>query len=168
MASGGGDRSGNGVRPVSAPRLAAIFAAYGANPARWPAAERAAAEAASNANSTNDAREARALDAALDLAPQIVVPAALGPRILWAFDEEARLRRAGVFAPLAKAIERARDIIWPGAPLWQPASALAVSLIVELVVGILVPSDVYAHGEGDAGATATLADTPLADLGPED
>lgn len=64
-------------------RFQLLLDAYGADPGRWPAAERAAAEALLAADPTAQAarREALALDAALDLLPTPPVPADLAARI---------------------------------------------------------------------------------------
>ena len=62
-------------------RFEAIIAAYGAEPRRWPEAERAAAEQF-YAENRGDLGEAMALDAALDGARQSYDPALLAARIV--------------------------------------------------------------------------------------
>jgi hypothetical protein len=167
MSMGGEDGNEGKVPPATAVRLAAVLAAYGANPSRWPKAERAGLERALASLPRDAVREADALDATLDRVPSAAASASLNARVLAGFDAAAPHLRAGAFAPLTRAITRVRDLIWPGAPLWQPVSALALSLIVGLVVGVLVPADVYAHGGDDLTASASpgMANMPLADLG---
>ena len=63
--------------PLSRDRARAILAAYGAEPRRWPDAERAALEAARRADPALAAerREAETLDAALTALPATASPA---------------------------------------------------------------------------------------------
>ena len=128
-------------------RFAALVDAYGADPSRWPAGERAAAEAfaASAAAPKSALADAFELDRALDRLPTEEIPAALHARILAAYDEAVTRRASGRFASIPAALGRFRDAIWPGAPLWQPASAFALSLAIGLVLGLFVPSAVSAH-----------------------
>jgi hypothetical protein len=65
-------------------RFEQLLEAYGADPRRWPADERAAAEAfaAQNADAANALREARALDAALDQGRAVPDTTGLAARIL--------------------------------------------------------------------------------------
>jgi hypothetical protein len=156
----------NGVKsPMNPGRFALLIEAYGAEPSRWPAAERAAAEAfaASGAVPGAALADAAILDRTLDRLPTEDIRPALRARVLAAYDEVAARRAIGPFGIIIRAIGRTRDMIWPGAPLWQPASALAASLVIGLVLGLLVPS-VSAH---DADPSANLLDVAPAvfDLG---
>ena len=65
-------------------RFAVLVDAYGADPSRWPAGERAAAEAfaASAAAPKSALSDASELDRALDRLPAEEIPAALHARIL--------------------------------------------------------------------------------------
>jgi len=90
----------------------------------------------------NDERKQRAEDAAfadsaLRALPSVPVPAALEARILADFDAIAAQLRRGA---LSRLLRRWQNLIWPGAPLWKPASVLALSLIIGLTAGVLVPS----------------------------
>ncbi|MEI9988907.1 MAG: hypothetical protein WDM86_02610 [Rhizomicrobium sp.] len=69
----------------------------------------------------------------LAMAPALAVPEALERRILADFDRIAARRG------FAKALRRAADLIWPGAPVWQPAMAFALSLMIGLGVAAFAP-----------------------------
>ena len=71
---------------------------------------------------------------ALNALPSVAVPAALERRILADFDAVAAR------PPRARFVGRLRDAVWPGAPVWKPASVLALSLVIGLAAGALVPS----------------------------
>jgi len=128
-------------------RFQALIDAYGANPSRWPARERAAAEAfaARDEAAKTLLADAALVDETLDRLSTEEVPARLRARILAGYDEVATRHTGGAFGLIPRAIGRLRDAVWPGAPLWQPASAFAVSLAAGLVLGLLVPSAVSAH-----------------------
>lgn len=94
---------------MNAERLAEILEAYGADPKRWPADERAAAEALLAAGAGAEAlAEARALDAAL-ATDDAGAPSELLMR---------RLQRAA-----------------PRAVSWRAAAALAACAVLGLVLG---------------------------------
>jgi len=82
----------------------------------------------------DDARFARDV---LRRLPTVAVPAALETRILADFDgilaHRAERGRAGVW-------RRFGERLWPGVPVWQPASILALSLIIGLTAGTFVPA----------------------------
>lgn len=128
-------------------RIKTLVEAYGANPARWPAGDRAVAEAFLKA--TPEARtwleDAAALDRLLDAAETQMVTRALEDRIL-AHLPEQRAARAGVLARLA-------DLL-PGG--WAPASALACSLALGLAVGATLP-EIAGLGDPQAADPALLA-----------
>jgi len=88
----------------------------------------------SDESTTEDARFA---DEVLARLPTTPVPPALEARILADFDHVAAARAPGAVARL---VRRWQALIWPGAPAWKPASALALSLIVGMMAGVLVPS----------------------------
>jgi hypothetical protein len=122
-------------------RFKEIVEAYGADPARWPANERAAAEAflaaSSEARAVRDA-EAR-LDTVLSRAESPAPSTELAARILRTAPTERRTRSAGLTSWLAE--------LWEG-PIWQPATALAVSMVLGLAVGAFAP---LFPDEGDSG-----------------
>jgi hypothetical protein len=108
-----------------------------------------------------DARFADELFAALRGTP---VPSGLEARILADFDRMAARHAPGM---LSRLLLRWRDAVWPGAPVWKPASVLAFSLAVGLMAGVLVPSsDLSAstttttdqqYAAGDAPPVVTMA-----------
>lgn len=110
---------------MTAERFADLIAAYGADPARWPPAERTAAQAFA---ATPDGRaalaEAAALDALLAAAPHQNPSAALHARVLSALP--------GARAPLWRDLF---ELAWPGA-LWRPAAALALSAAIGVAAGL--------------------------------
>lgn len=72
-------------------RLQALIEAYGADPARWPSAERAGPLDLSAPDTQHLLQQARTLDAALDAAlPAIAAPAALRAHILRAVPQPSR------------------------------------------------------------------------------
>jgi len=84
--------------------------------------------------------------------PTTAVPPALEARVLADFDRIAAVHRHGLVWRLAA---RWRDRLWPGAPVWQPATLLAASLAVGLVAGALVPLT------GLSGMTASSTEQTL-------
>jgi hypothetical protein len=79
---------------------------------------------------TDDARFAEDILKGL---PTAAVPAGLEARILADFDRVRPGRRSAFLARLG-------ERLWPGAPAWQPASVLALSLAIGLMAGTFVPS----------------------------
>lgn len=59
------------------------------------------------------------------------LPVALTSRILADFDV--------VMAPRPSWLKRLSNMVWPGAPLWQPSLILAASLACGLALGTLLP-----------------------------
>jgi hypothetical protein len=160
--SGVNDRKGS----MNPDRFVALVDAYGADPSRWPAGERAAAEAfaASQAAPKSALEGASELDRILNRLSTEEIPAGLRARILAAYDEAVTRRASGRFGSIPAALGRFRDAIWPGAPLWQPASAFALSLAIGLAMGLLVPSAVSAH-DADPSATLLVVTPAVFDLG---
>jgi hypothetical protein len=133
---------------MDAVRFAALLDAYGADPARWPEDERAAALAllAESADARARQHDAATLDAALDAAPPAqpsdlllarVLAAAPGAPAPRAAMPAPRRRRAGVVwryaavaAPLAAA---AAVALWlTAAP--QPSAPLSEDVLAELSI----------------------------------
>jgi hypothetical protein len=139
--------SGKG-HELSAERLAALAAAYGADPARWPADERDAAvrlaDGVAQPAPTPDMAEAARIDRLLDAAPTPPQPAAaLAGRILAEAPQPkgARLRLAF------------------GA-VWRPVTGLAVAAMLGVLVGAVAPAPVVDTGAGNG----TSADSEIAAL----
>jgi hypothetical protein len=98
------------------------------------------------------------VETALRALPSVAVPAPLEARILAGFDalETKRAARAGL-------LRRWRDAIWPGAPLWKPASVLALSLLLGLSAGTLMPTGTQVSAPSEQ-TLAALDSAPVLDL----
>jgi hypothetical protein len=110
-------------------RLREIVAAYGAEPSRWPLAERAAAQGliAADPAARGLVAEAAVLDRALD---RVGAPAPAGTTLAAAIVGAARSRpqrrRSGFADRLAGA--------WP-TPLWPQLAGLAAALVIGFAIG---------------------------------
>lgn len=116
-------------------RFAAIMDAYGTSPARWPADERAAAEAllAETPAAQALAAEVAKLDLMLAAASVEAPSAALVERLM------AARPRAAVVAPAPQQdkgfFRRLIEALWPyGSPV-IPSGALAASIMLGVVLG---------------------------------
>jgi len=69
--------------------------------------------------------------------PTTAVSSSLEARILGDFD---RLMLGQDHRGAQRIVARWAERLWPGAPLWQPLSALALSLLIGLAAGTLVPA----------------------------
>jgi hypothetical protein len=132
-------------------RARALLAAYGADPGRWPAAERAAAErlAAADPVLAAELAEAQAVDALLDALPAPAPSPALRVA-LKDIPDGARLGWSGRLSSL-----------WPfGAP-WRPAAGLVAAAVLGIFLGIVTSEPTTA----DSGITTTFIydDDPIAD-----
>ncbi|MEX0759351.1 MAG: hypothetical protein WD100_07215 [Tistlia sp.] len=107
-------------------RLREILDCYGAAAERWPEGERAAALAllAERPDLEAERAAAGALDALLALAER---PRATAPLL-------GRLVEAAPRAPRRWLTE-----LWPFGPVWQPASGLALALLLGFASGPLLP-----------------------------
>jgi hypothetical protein len=76
-----------------------------------------------------------ALDRLLAKAVPPGVPPALEQRILADFD------RTHAGWSIEGFLRRAADAVWPDAPLWQPAGAFALALLIGVGVAVFVPFD---------------------------
>lgn len=131
-------------------RFAALVDAYGADPMRWPAAERDAAEhwQASNVAAQAQLSDARGLDRVLDASELPVVSPTLERRLLADFDHAQRRWS------LHRVVDAAADAIWPGAPPWQPACALGLAFAAGLGLALFAPLDIPQQDEVSSGAFA--------------
>jgi hypothetical protein len=107
-------------------RLLTLLQAYGAEPARWPEAERAEAQAllalSADARIRDALAEAQALDGALAALPEPALSDAAYAQLL-------QQARPGMWA-------RLRGILgWQG-PLWRPLGAMAAALIFGIALGL--------------------------------
>jgi hypothetical protein len=126
---------------MSLARFASILDAYGAAPRRWPAAERAAAEAllAESPEARAMLEKAAELDRLLDAAEPPAPSATLRAKILEA-------------APGRVVRSRARWRRVPASPAarrFAAAAALAASLVLGMVTGGTLLGDPPAEGEGE-------------------
>jgi len=95
------------------------------------------------------------VDDALRLLPTVTVSLALQQNILASFDRVAVRRNAG----LNGMMRRLAAAVWPGAPAWRPAAALAFSLVIGVVVGTLIPME-NAMADGKEQAASVALDAP--------
>lgn len=131
-------------------RFKVLVEAYGANPARWPEAERAVAEAFANA--TPEAQrllaEAAALDHVLSAADTAPVSRELETRVLDSFTSP-----------------KARRASWlPDFVPWSQAAALAASLVLGMFAGGALPA---IAGIGETGVSVEPAMMAFGDFGAE-
>jgi hypothetical protein len=119
-------------------RFKALVEAYGANPARWPEAERVAALlfTEQSGEARDMLREATAFDRLLDTAESQATTRTLEDRILATFPAKVVKPRTHWFVQH-----------------WIPAAAVACSLALGLAVGAALP--------GLAGVNDTAADPAL-------
>jgi hypothetical protein len=151
--------------PMTAGRFSALLEAYGANPDRWPSAERGTAEAYLAVNASNAvAGDAARLDALLDGAQPVAVSATLRAQILAAFDLVAARRRRALTTILGRTLRRFGNAVWPDAPLWQPATALAFSLLIGVGAGMVMPLESLLHDETDRGTSFAVDGPPAFSL----
>jgi hypothetical protein len=146
------------AKDVTMERLAALLDAYGAQPARWPAAEREAAEALiARSDAARDAfAEAARLDAALDAA----APPPPADRL--AFRLRALMpRRETVVTPAAMPAVRRRAAAWLASPLAR-AAAVAFAVLGGVGIGLAIP-----HGSAPETAPATVATAPQGAAAPQ-
>ncbi len=97
------------------------------------------------------------LDGALKALPTVPVSAALQQNILASFDTTTARRNAG----FGGTMRRLAAAIWPGAPAWRPAAALAFSLVVGVMAGTLVPLE-NAIADGNDQTVSVALDAPPA------
>lgn len=157
------------VQPPSGPsslemtlaRFGDLVAAYGAEPAHWPPAERDAAQAlmATSAAARDIAARAEPLDAALALVPADVPAAAL-----------ARLMAATAFPPPQHPTRRATAAVFDwrgmvGGVLWPRAAGLAAMAILGIVVG-LASEPVYSNSDDGYLVVSELSADNIEDLLP--
>jgi hypothetical protein len=126
-------------------RFRDLLGTYGADPRRWPPAERALLLLGNSAEAEALRREAAALDSLLDQAPRPVAPridAAVLAALITARPQEAYRRH-----------ERLQDM------LWLRAVGLAAAALIGFVVGTTQLTDI-----GDSSASAAPID--VADVAP--
>jgi hypothetical protein len=68
--------------------------------------------------------------------------------LLAAYDGWNAGRPNGLLAAWKTGLRRFSETIWPGAPLWVPASALAAALLVGAGLGAVLPTMINAEPPG--------------------
>ena len=79
-------------------------------------------------------------DRALKRLPAEVPPPGFEAALLAAYDAWNVQRPAGRWAALQAALRQFSESIWPGAPVWAPASAFVFALVVGAGLGVTLPS----------------------------
>lgn len=145
---------------MSEERFKALVETYGGDPAHWPAKEREAGERllGSNMAARAAAADAARLDQILSAASGVSASGELEAKLMADFERVARRR-----SPL-KVVTAMADAVWPGAPLWQPACAFGLALVIGVGVAWLAPLDV---GQADetVGVSFALDSLPDTDVG---
>jgi anti-sigma-K factor RskA len=136
-------------------RLRAIVDAYGADPARWPAAERTAGEAllAGSAAARALVAEAADLDAALDALPALQPTPAMRRAVL------AAAPRPPTPSLLARMREGWRDFFGELGGWRLAGGVLAASLVLGIVSGGLLSEGLSAEASPDLLQLAYLDDS---------
>ena len=89
---------------------------------------------------TDDSSERSFTDRALKRLPAEIPPRGFETALLKAYDAWNAGRAEGPWAALRAASRQFSESVWPGAPLWAPASALAFALLVGAGLGATLPS----------------------------
>jgi hypothetical protein len=97
------------------------------------------------------------LDGPLKVLPTVPVSAALQQNILASFDTVSARRSAG----FGGAMRGLAATVWPGAPAWRPAAALALSLVIGVMAGTLMPLE-DAMADGNEQSVSVALDAPPA------
>ena len=96
--------------------------------------------------------------------PAETASAALEARILADFDAALVRRRFSPRFAAAKLAEGLRDLVWPSAPAWKPASVFALSLLLGLAAGVFVPATSTETDNSDQVQTVALDSAPSLDI----
>jgi hypothetical protein len=108
-------------------------------------------------------------DRALKRLPAENSPPGFEAALLAAYDAWNAGRPQGRWVALLAAIGRFSDSVWPGAPVWAPASAFAFALLVGAGLGVTLPSILQGEQpafslEQPASFSLSSADTVQEDL----
>ena len=88
---------------------------------------------------TGDISDQAFTDRALKRLPPTAPAPGLEAALLAAYDAWNAGRPNGRWAAWKAGMHRFSEIVWPGAPVWAPASALAVALLVGAGLGAALP-----------------------------
>ena len=141
-------RESNTSNEVDLDRFAELVDAYGAEPSAWPEQERAGALRLleHSEQAVRVLEEAAELDSWLADVVEVEPSMALRDRIL----EKAPLPPR----TWSERWARMAQAIWPFGPSWQPATALAASVVLGLTFGFTLPQET---AEDDLTVVAELA-----------
>jgi hypothetical protein len=147
-------------KAMTAERVAEIIDTYGARTERWPSAERTAARLLlrSDPRLQRLCQDAAALDAMLGALPAVDTPVSLSTRLQDAFEMQRKRR---ILRQVRERIVAIGDALWPGVPVWKPASAVALSLVLGLTAGAFLRADVISHDAPDYSVNSPLETGPL-------
>jgi hypothetical protein len=141
-------RESNTSKEVDLDRFAELVDAYGAEPSAWPERERPGALRLleHSEEAVRLLEEAAELDSWLADVVEVEPSMALRDRIL---DATPRPRRTW-----AERWAHVAEAVWPFGPSWQPATALAASVVLGLTFGFTLPQETV---EDDLTVVAELA-----------
>jgi hypothetical protein len=144
---------------LSLQRLSRIISVYGANPRRWPEDPRKleVKDIRTNAELRTQLADEAALDEALDSVSAVAIPNRLREQLLAGFERFTEENRARVSQRIRRLVASMHELVWPGAPWWQPASVLSLSILVGLSAGLAIPDPL--PDSVDQQATA-ISDVP--------
>lgn len=80
------------------------------------------------------------VDRALRRLPLPAPSAGFEAALMAGYDAWNAERKKGVWAAAKAGLRGFSDMIWPGAPLWVPASALAAALLMGAGLGVVLPA----------------------------
>ena len=89
---------------------------------------------------TGEISDQRFAERALARLPAATPSAGLEAALLAAYDAWQRERAQGPWSAFKAGLGRFSQTIWPDAPLWAPAAALAASLLVGATLGAFLPA----------------------------
>ena len=87
----------------------------------------------------DDPSDPQFVDRALARLPAVSPSAAFEAALLAGYDGWRAQRHAGLLASLAGAARGFAQMVWPGAPLWAPAAALSLALLLGAGLGSILP-----------------------------
>lgn len=97
---------------------------------------------------TDENSEGDFTDRALSRLPQPTLPPSLEATLMAGYDAWNAEREKGVWAAVKAGLRRLTETVWPGAPMWVPASALGAALLVGAGLGAALPAANAAEPSG--------------------
>ena len=97
---------------------------------------------------TNEISDRDFAERALRRLPQPAPSPRFETALLAAYDAWNTERAKGPWAAWKASLRRFSETVWPGAPVWAPASALAVALLVGAGLGAALPAMVNGEQTG--------------------